>query len=407
MKNEVFGFLGIEQLLLFFTGQFFKSRKVFIFLTFLGFSIIWSHGVSAQNKSEPPDLPAEAQSRTIKDHPKADKETRAEEAGIGEKRKGLALKPDVNTEPFNNWERETYLRDFNFQNRETSRLKVLSDDLTNNGGLFDINKLNVFQSHAEKNDESENSDQSGKQFLKCIGDDLSSVSCYRHRTGGAFFPGAEDAADDTRNKSAKRAGEGFQWRSAIGQSLLFLAVQHGYAFTQEKTRRELKGNFFRDYVKSVKSLRGWDDGGRFFTNYIAHPMQGSFTGFIQIHNDPKGKHQRFGTSAGYWQSRMKAMVWSAAWSTQFEIGPISQASIGNVGLKGKQTYVDLVITPTVGTAMLITEDAIDRFLIERIEGKTKNYYLMIFSRVFLNPTRTMANLIRFKIPWYRDRPRGY
>jgi hypothetical protein len=134
-------------------------------------------------------------------------------------------------------------------------------------------------------------------------------------------------------------------------------------------------------------------------------MQGSFTGFIQIQNDPKGKRQRFGSSGDYWQSRMKAMAWSAAWSTQFEIGPISQASIGNVGLKGKQTYIDLIITPTVGTTMLITEDAIDRYLIERIEGKTKNYYLMIFSRMLLNPTRTMANLVRFKLPWYRDRPR--
>lgn len=198
--------------------------------------------------------------------------------------------------------------------------------------------------------------------------------------------------------------ESFHWRSAVGQSLMFLAIQHGYAFTQPKTREAIKGKFWKDYVDSVKSLHGWDDGGRFFTNYIAHPMQGAFTGFIQIQNDPRGLKQQFGTSKEYWQSRLKAMAWSAAWSTQFEIGPISQASIGNVGLKGKQTWGDIVVTPTVGTALLVSEDAVDRFVMRRIERSTDNFYVRIFARMLLSPTRTIANLFRFKEPWYRDRP---
>ncbi len=210
---------------------------------------------------------------------------------------------------------------------------------------------------------------------------------------------SDDAADIKK--------EGFHWRAAIGQSLMFLAIQHGYAFTQPKTREALKGNFLKDYANSVKSLHGWDDGGRFFTNYIAHPMQGSFMGFIQIQNDPKGLRQQFGTSGDYWRSRMKAMAWSAAWSTQFEIGPISQASIGNVGLKGKQTWEDILVTPTLGTAMLISEDAIDRFIMKRIERSTDNFYAIIFSRMLLSPTRTIANLFRFKTPWHRDRQREH
>jgi len=218
--------------------------------------------------------------------------------------------------------------------------------------------------------------------------------------------------DDTKNTSSPDDAQdirarGFRWRSAIGQSLMFLAIQHGYAFTQPKTREAIKGKFWKDYIKSVKSLHGWADGGRFFTNYIAHPMQGSFLGYLQIQNDPKGLKQKFGTSGDYWRSRLKAMAWSAAWSTQFEIGPLSQASIGNVGLKGKQTYIDIVVTPTVGTAWLIAEDAIDRFLIKRIERATDNFYVKMFSRGLLNPTRTIANLFRFKTPWYRDRPRDH
>jgi hypothetical protein len=47
---------------------------------------------------------------------------------------------------------------------------------------------------------------------------------------------------------------GFQWRSALKQSLLFLSLQHGYAMTQPKTRRELSGAFLRDYLRSVAAL---------------------------------------------------------------------------------------------------------------------------------------------------------
>jgi hypothetical protein len=200
-------------------------------------------------------------------------------------------------------------------------------------------------------------------------------------------------------EKTERARTGFRWGSAVRQSLLFLSVQHGYALTQPKTRRDLHGPFFKDYFRSVRALHGWADGGRFFTNYVAHPMEGSLLGFIQVQNDPRGSRLRF-NDAGYWRSRMKALAWSAAWSTQFEIGPVSQASIGNVGLHGKQTYVDIVVTPTVGTALLVTEDALDRYVVGRIERRGK--YARIFARMALNPTRTAANLLRFEKPWHRD-----
>ena len=215
---------------------------------------------------------------------------------------------------------------------------------------------------------------------------------------------------DKRSTLPKPAGtqtlkddESFDWSSATQQSLIFLGLQHGYAMTQPKTRRDLKGPFFKDYVRSVKSLHGWGDGGKFFTNYIAHPMEGSLVGFIQVQNDPKGKRLRFGKSHAYWRSRLKALAWSAAWSTQFEIGPISQASIGNVGLHGKQTYVDLVVTPIAGVGLLVVEDALDKHLIERIEANTTSLYVKIAIRMLLNPTRSTANILQFKKPWYRDK----
>ncbi len=210
--------------------------------------------------------------------------------------------------------------------------------------------------------------------------------------------------------AAANGHEGFHWAAALQQSLLFLGVQHGYAMTQAKTRRELAGPFFEDYFRSVSKLGGWEDGGRFFTNYISHPMQGSIAGFIQIQNDPRGIRQKFGKSPGYWTSRLKAMAWNAAYSIQFELGPISQSSIGNVGLhssldgkKRKMAYVDIVVTPTVGTAWLIAEDFLDRFVVQRLELKTNSPFVRNTASVLLNPMRGAANMLRFKWPWYRDR----
>jgi len=214
------------------------------------------------------------------------------------------------------------------------------------------------------------------------------------RQHSAVHPAGQKLASD----------HGFDWSTAIKQSLLFLSVQHSYALTQPKTDRDLKGPFFKDYVRSVKSLHGWEDGGRFFTNYVAHPMQGSLFGFIQIQNDPRGMNLSFENSNAYWRSRLKALVWSAVWSTQFEIGPVSQASIGNVGLHGKQTYVDLVMTPVGGFAWMVLEDFVDKNIIHMIERRSSgNFYIKVVSRTFLNPSRSAANLLRFKTPWYRDK----
>jgi hypothetical protein len=112
----------------------------------------------------------------------------------------------------------------------------------------------------------------------------------------------------------------------------------------------LKGPFFDDWFTSVKATKGWGDADDFLANYIGHPMQGSVTGYIFAQNDPKGRYQTFAWSSPYWISRLKATAWSALYSTQFELGPISEASIGNVGYPGSSLSgaVDLVMTPLGG-----------------------------------------------------------
>ena len=197
--------------------------------------------------------------------------------------------------------------------------------------------------------------------------------------------------------------ERFHWRSGMLQGLFFLGIQQGMRMKEEKTRRELDGRFFIDWVDSVNGLQTWSDGGKAFTNYVAHPTQGAITGYLWVHNDPKSKYLQFSRDRGYWVGRMKAMAWTAVWSTQFELGPISEASLGNVGMKpGTAAYVDLVITPLLGTALIIEEDIVDRYIVGWVERKTTAHGWRAAARSLFNPSRSVANLLRFRAPWYRD-----
>jgi len=164
---------------------------------------------------------------------------------------------------------------------------------------------------------------------------------------------------------------GFQWKPALLQSGLFLGFQHGFRLgTEEATRAELKGPFFRDWSRSVQNLRGWDDGDPFVVNYVGHPMMGAVAGYIAVQNDPLYKRSTFGRNSHYWKSRLRALAFSAVYSTQFELGPVSEASIGNVQLHPPENGVcDFVVTPTVGLGWQIAEDALDRMLVRRIESR--------------------------------------
>ncbi len=197
--------------------------------------------------------------------------------------------------------------------------------------------------------------------------------------------------------------EGFGWGAALEQSFLFLSIEHSLRLTQAKTRSQFQGKFMKNYWTSVKNIHGWGDGDSWFTNDIAHPMQGGVAGFIQIQNDPDGIRRELSMDRGYWRSRFKAMGWAALYSTQFEIGPISEATIGHVGKQeGTAGYSDLVMTPLGGLGMMVLEDAVDRYIISRLEpgGTGLNWQRLL--RMTLNPQRSLANLLRFKRPWHRD-----
>jgi len=195
-----------------------------------------------------------------------------------------------------------------------------------------------------------------------------------------------------------------EWNAVAEQSFLFLSAQHLLRLTQPKTRRELRGPFFADYARSVEGLHGWGDGDGPLTNYLLHPGEGAVAAFVYVQNSPSRKLEFDPSSGEYWRSRLAGLAFAAVYSTQFEIGPYSEAMIGNVGkTPGTAGYVDLVMTPVGGFALTVAEDAVDRRWIVPMENNPNRSDNRIrFTRSILNPNRSIANLLRGKAPWFRD-----
>ena len=207
------------------------------------------------------------------------------------------------------------------------------------------------------------------------------------------------------------------WAPMLRQSLEWVLMQNSMNLALGPDFRSAisHGNFFSNYVDAATTphrFTHWDDGDEFLVNFIGHPMMGSVVDNIYIQNDPKAAGLTVGKNKAYWTAHGRALLFTAAYTFQWKIGPLGEASIGNVG---KQTYasprtgkltngaglVDFVVTPVVGTAWNIGEDTLDRFVVSKWRSKTKNP-LLLTSLSFLTPTRSMANVVRFKSPWYRD-----
>jgi len=195
-----------------------------------------------------------------------------------------------------------------------------------------------------------------------------------------------------------------QWRPLFEQSLYFLGIQHGFRLATEKgTRRGLQGPYLRNVAQSIGSLRGWSDGDVALVNYVGHPMQGAVTGYLFAQNDPRYRRVAFGSSRAYWKGRRRATADSSAYSAQFEIGPLSEASLGAIQSRWpQQGLVDHVVTPVIGLGWQVSEDAIDRLVIQKIENRIENRWVRRMVRGWLNPSRSMVNLMRGDTPWHRD-----
>jgi len=59
------------------------------------------------------------------------------------------------------------------------------------------------------------------------------------------------------------------------------------------------------------------------------------------------------------------------------------------------------MTPVGGMGWIVAEDAVDKNFIKKLEeGRSDG--MKRFVRIFFNPNRSVANVLRFKKPCYRD-----
>jgi hypothetical protein len=198
-----------------------------------------------------------------------------------------------------------------------------------------------------------------------------------------------------------------RWGPANAEALLSTGIMHTFnLWTEAGTRDALYGPWAKDWLSSVGELRGWSDSDQFMAPYVGHSIQGSIFGFILRQNDPKYQDVQWGDGRDYFMSLLRSMAFSAVWHTQWKIGVASEDSIGNVMLHASPGFITLVDTPTLGTITMIGEDALDRYLIMGLENRTANRPLIALTRCFLNPGRSFANLMAFRVPWHRDTRMG-
>ncbi|MBI5084640.1 MAG: hypothetical protein HZB13_08590 [Acidobacteria bacterium] len=226
---------------------------------------------------------------------------------------------------------------------------------------------------------------------------LSALLCLLGR-GACLGQGPGDESENVERKTATPAASGFV------RPVIVAAPKNREPWLRPWERQ---GVDWEGLARPASNLNGWADGDPFYVNYVGHPMQGAAAGFIWVQNDHSYRRAEFGRNPIYWKSRLRAAAYSAAYSMQFEVGPLSEASIGKIQSQyPQQGYVDHVITPVVGTGWMLVEDALDQYVIKRIERKVSNPVVRVMARGWLNPSRSFANMMRLQVPWARDNRPG-
>lgn len=237
-----------------------------------------------------------------------------------------------------------------------------------------------------------------------------------------------DASAPQELLSAPRSkAEHFHWGRALFESFTFLAIEQAYVVHDDYRWVVVENgvpfnHYWHDYKQSLSAWvhSGWNDGDPSLYSYVGHPIQGALTSYIQIQNDPRGRDLEFSNTREYWKSRLRATIWNAVYSTQWNIGPLSEITVEKYGTAARPAWnedgswpcttkycfngvgqVDLVTTPVGGLAWVLAEDLLDKKVARRVEGSTRNAFLIDFTRCALNPIRGGANILHGKRPWYR------
>jgi hypothetical protein len=217
---------------------------------------------------------------------------------------------------------------------------------------------------------------------------------------------------------------GIHWGSLISQWWSDIAFEQTERLIMEpKTRDQLGGKFFHEWFSDVAQYRYglWNDGDKFFTSYIGHPLQGAVVESIFWQNDDRVRfsEQDF-HNAAYRKALLQAFAFAAVDAVQWKLGPVSEATIGHVGLPAhwwstpyfcnlthaychpRTGLDDLVMNEVGGTAMTIGFQWVDKHFQRPMENRVNSRVLINTMRIFTNPPQSLANFFRFRTPWYRD-----
>lgn len=222
----------------------------------------------------------------------------------------------------------------------------------------------------------------------------------------------------------------FHWRRALLESFMFLSIEQAYVVHTDyhwvTVRTGIPFNqYWSDYKHSLNTWihSGWNDGDPLMYGYVGHPIQGALTSYIQIQNDPRGDALEFSNTKEYWHSRFRATIWNAVYSTQWNIGPLSEITVEKYGSALRSPWnagngkwpcnthhcytgvgqIDLVMTPIGGLAWTIGEDFLDKNIARRLEESTRNRFLIDVTRCAVNPIRGGASMLHGRRPWWRAR----
>ncbi|HUK48088.1 MAG TPA: hypothetical protein VLW06_10875 [Terriglobales bacterium] len=211
---------------------------------------------------------------------------------------------------------------------------------------------------------------------------------------------------------------------------MFLSIEQAYVVHTDyhwvTVRSGIPFNhYWSDYKHSLNTWihSGWNDGDPLMYGYVGHPIQGALTSYIQIQNDPRGDALEFSNTKEYWHSRFRATVWNAVYSTQWNIGPLSEMTVEKYGTALRSPWnaatgkwpcnthdcytgvgqIDLVMTPVGGFVWTVGEDFLDKNIARRVEERTRNRFLIDVTRCSVNPIRGGASILHGRRPWWRAR----
>jgi len=217
---------------------------------------------------------------------------------------------------------------------------------------------------------------------------------------------------------------GIHWGPLLREWWLDIGIEQSERLiTEPKTRDQLDGKFFKEWFSDVAQYRYglWNDGDKFFTSYLGHPLQGAVIEGIFWQNDDRVRfsEQDFHSPA-YRKALLQAFAFAALDAVQWKLGPVSEASIGHVGLPAHwyaepyycnllHTYChprtgldDLVLNEVGGTVLMIGFQWADKHVQVPIEKRFHNRAIIDTTRILSNPPQSLANLLRFRRPWFRD-----